>query len=332
MDEYGVSIGKTSKRLVVKKRGEVVGEYPVLDVEDVVVLSRGVAITSDALELCGEHGVLVHFTDYRHQPYAVLYAPGLHGTVKTRREQFAALGDRRGVQAVKSFLVGKLDNQVNTLKYFLRSVEDEGLHRDLKLVIAEIGRYRQRLIEMDGACLEEARPHLLNTEGLAAQSYWRGVAALLRDRVVFPGRQVWDPTDPVNLMLNYGYGLLGSVVMGGILRAGLDPYGGFLHTDRSGRESLRFDLMEEFRPLVDRVIVALLRRGLKPRLVEEEGRISLEKETRRLLKERLLERFDQRERYNGQRHRLKTIIQLQARALATFLRDGKPYRPFRGKW
>ena len=55
-------------------------------------------------------------------------------------------------------------------------------------------------------------------------------------------------------------------VWGAVQTAGLEPFAGFLHTDRPGKPSLVLDLTEEFRaPLVDRTIVAALRRGeLKP--------------------------------------------------------------------
>ncbi len=42
---------------------------------------------------------------------------------------------------------------------------------------------------------------------------------------------------------------------------GLDPYIGFLHTDRPGRRSLALDLVEEFRaPLCDRFVLTLINR------------------------------------------------------------------------
>ena len=41
--------------------------------------------------------------------------------------------------------------------------------------------------------------------------------------------------------------------------AGLEPYAGFLHTDRSGRPSLVFDLIEEFRqPIGDRLAIQII--------------------------------------------------------------------------
>ena len=40
---------------------------------------------------------------------------------------------------------------------------------------------------------------------------------------------------------------------------GLDPFVGFVHTDRPGRESLALDLMEELRgPVADRLVLTLI--------------------------------------------------------------------------
>ena len=46
------------------------------------------------------------------------------------------------------------------------------------------------------------------------------------------------------------------------MNAGLEPFAGFLHVDRSGKPSLVLDLMEEFRqPVVDRPIFSWLNKG-----------------------------------------------------------------------
>ena len=44
---------------------------------------------------------------------------------------------------------------------------------------------------------------------------------------------------------------------------GLDPYVGYLHTERPGRVSLALDLMEELRPvLADRFVLSLINRKM----------------------------------------------------------------------
>ena len=89
------------------------------------------------------------------------------------------------------------------------------------------------------------------------------------------------------------------------------------------------DLIEEFRqPVVDRTVFALLRLGVRFNL--EEGR--LDSESRRHLAEKVAERLEGTARHEGKQHRLKTIIQMQARRVATFVRGEAQYRPFVAPW
>jgi CRISPR-associated endonuclease Cas1 len=85
---------------------------------------------------------------------------------------------------------------------------------------------------------------------------------MLPDALGFAGRSHQGATDAVNAALNYGYGILTSHVWGAVMNAGLEPFAGFLHVERSGKPSLVLDLMEEFRqPVVDRPILSWLNKG-----------------------------------------------------------------------
>lgn len=63
---------------------------------------------------------------------------------------------------------------------------------------------------------------------------------------------------PVNAMLNYGYAVLESQVRIAIAESGLDPTIGYLHVCQPGRDSLVYDLMEPYRPKVDREVLAIV--------------------------------------------------------------------------
>jgi CRISPR-associated protein Cas1 len=153
---------------------------------------------------------------------------------------------------------------------------------------------------------------------------------LLLAEVEWPGRRTEGATDLVNSLLNYGYGILRTQVQRAIILAGLDPFGGFIHVDRPGKHALVLDLMEEFRQMVvDRTVFAMLNQGMKLQLTEE-GR--LDDKTRAALAERIFKRLEGREPYAGKQHRLRTVIQMQARHVATFVRGDASYAPFVGRW
>jgi CRISPR-associated endonuclease Cas1 len=60
---------------------------------------------------------------------------------------------------------------------------------------------------------------------------------------------------PVNAMLNYGYGILANKVRSQIVAAGFDPAIGILHGNAGNSIPLVYDLMEPFRPVIDRAVL-----------------------------------------------------------------------------
>ncbi|MBU7018228.1 MAG: CRISPR-associated endonuclease Cas1, partial [Theionarchaea archaeon] len=108
--------------------------------------------------------------------------------------------------------------------------------------------------KIQGTCIDDVRQSLQGFEGNSSRIYWTSLSATFPPDLGFQGRAGRYAQDPINSMLNYGYGILQGEVLRAIHFAGLDPYGGYLHVDRSGRSSLVFDLMEEFRQqVVDKV-------------------------------------------------------------------------------
>ena len=330
---FGLFLGLHSERLQLSRKGQTLLEVPLVKLSHVLVLSGGVSLSSNAIRECCLRGIPITLLDSRGDPYAALISPDLTGTVRTRREQLLAYGDERGVHLARCFARGKLANQVNLLRYSAkyRRARDPGLFervRDRWLGIEEIGRELERL---HGATVDEVRAEILSVEGRAAQEYWEGVRELLVEEHGWPGRETRGADDLINSLLNYGYGVLASKVQHALVLAGLDPYAGFLHADRSGKHSLVYDLIEEFRQaVVDRAVLALLNR--RTELGMEGGKLN--DSTRRLAAEKVLERLEQgEERYEGKKRSLRAILHSQARHIATYVRgDGKPYSPFVAGW
>ena len=179
--------------------------------------------------------------------------------------------------------------------------------------------------------IDDMRGTLLSIEGRAAKKYWQGIKLLLPAGWNWVGRQGRGARDPLNSALNYSYGVLYSQIERAIILAGLDPYGGFIHTDRPGKTSLVYDLIEEFRaPVVDRTVLGLVNKGVK---IEQDEQGFLTEKTRRFLAEKILKRLEAKERYEKKRHSLRAIMQMQSRHVATYVRrERDAYDPFTTSW
>ena len=328
VEGFGVSVGKKSERLVVKRKGEVVFERPFFEVNRVIVSTEGATISAAAIHECVKGGIPVEFLSYSGVPYASLISPSLGGTVKTRRAQLLSYEDGRGVFLGKAFAAGKLKNAANNLKYYAkyRKTADRAAYDYLYRRVDKIEDLASQVAKIEGGCIDEVRGTLLNVEGRGAALYWEGVSRMVPD---FSGREGRGATDLVNSLLNYGYGILYNRILSAATRAGLDPFAGYVHTDRPGKPSLVLDLIEEFRgPVVDRAILGALGTGFKVGMDGER----LDEKTRKLTAERVRERLAARITHRGKKHTLENIVHIQARAVASFVRDGVLYKPFVGSW
>ena len=107
---------------------------------------------------------------------------------------------------------------------------------------------------------------LQGVEGMGSRAWFEAYPLMIKRKgtdFFFYGRNRRPPRDPVNAMLSFGYTMLAKDVVGELMRVGLDPYFGFLHSSVYGRPALALDMMEEFRPiLVDSAVLTAINSGM----------------------------------------------------------------------
>ena len=328
----GVSLGKQGERIVVRLRRKTLFELPFHDLQHVHIASRGVSLSSDLVRELAVQGVKLIISDSRGEPVAMLSAPTLTGTIAVRRAQLAGETNGRGIELARAFVGAKIKNQEKLLRYFAKGINkaDPSHAREVVSLADTVKKQRAYLRSRLPSDLDHARASLMGWEGTAGRVYWRGVATLVGERMSFPGRyKPRGARDPLNSAINYGYGLLYSHVWSAVLNAGLEPFAGFLHSDRSGKPSFVLDLVEEFRqPVVDRAVLSGVRLG-KP-LVVQDGR--LDQNSKGWIAQRTIDRLCSTEPHRGKHYEIRSIIQMQARSAASYLRHGSLYRTFTFRW
>jgi CRISP-associated protein Cas1 len=155
------------------------------------------------------------------------------------------------VRAARAIVTGKLRNQRQNLLRAQRQLQDNDL-------AAVLGKLRV-LGERAAACSD--LDVLRGFEGQAAALYFGQLSKLIRNPAFsFTARTRRLPRDPVNALLSFGYAVFGSLAETEVYRCGLDPMLGFLHQPAYGRPSLMLDLLEEFRPLIDLLVLRVVNR------------------------------------------------------------------------
>jgi CRISPR-associated protein Cas1 len=186
------------------------------------------------------------------------------------------------------------------------------------------------IASVNGDNTESVRKEVMRLEAEAAEIYWQGFKMLLPEGVDFPGRRkrVESPEDPVNIMLNFCYGLLASEVWLAVDSSGLDSYAGFLHVDSPRRPALVMDILEEFRqPVADRVVLRLISSLKNPQSIIEGRR--LKREARLQVVKAFAARLSETVTFYGRTLPLSSHIFLQPRRVSEFiLRRSPDYVPF----
>lgn len=93
-----------------------------------------------------------------------------------------------------------------------------------------------------------------NLEGRAAAYYWRNIFPDIDNFV--RGQEEAPP----NNLLNYGYAIVRAMMARALVSAGLLPVFGIHHHNRYNSYCLADDIMEPYRPFVDRLVIELIHR------------------------------------------------------------------------
>ncbi|MFQ3537076.1 MAG: CRISPR-associated endonuclease Cas1 [Aggregatilineales bacterium] len=334
-ETFGTHISKRSERLQLTKGSEVLQEAPLLHLQMVLIASLGVSISADAVAQCCERGIPIYYLDGEGTAYGALYSAGLTGTIETRRAQLRAYDDWRGRHVALAFATAKIHSQAATLRYMAknRRESDSAHYKLLNDAAQSILEALGRLEQLDGGdrTVDDVRETILAAEGNAARIYWEAARSVIPGEYGWTKREGRGARDAVNSLLNYGYGILYGQIERAIVLAGLDPYAGFIHTDRPGKPSLVLDLIEEFRSFtIDRAVFGLVNRHFTVKQ-QEDGLLC--EETRRSFAEKILAHLEAGVRYEGKSYPLRTLIQMQARQLASFLRgEHERYEGFKSGW
>ena len=200
---------------------------------------------------------------------------------------------------------------------------------------ADVRKARRLALDVEGNRPDMVRERLMGAEALGgrAGSWFGRFKALLEGRCAFEGREGRGAVDPVNALLNYGYGILASRTWAALLLAGLDPFAGMLHADRSGQAIARalLDLMEELRAPASSIAPCSRIACALSRPVRFDG-ARLDETGRRAIADAVLERLDAKVTIAGRRLQLGSVIQRQARAVAMHVRGEDAYKPFAMTW
>ena len=317
------------ENVVVFENKTELGRVPLHNLEE--ILSFGYRGTSPALMgACAERNISLCYLTPQGK-FLARVSGKTKGNVVLRQQQYDSSRDESiSLEIAKNCILGKVYNARWVLE---RAIRDHSLQIDVEQVksASNFLKNSQNLIQNS-----QSKDQLRGYEGEAATIYFGVFDQLILQQkkdFIFKGRNKRPPLDPVNALLSFVYTLLTNTITSALESVGLDPYVGYLHTDRPGRASLSLDLIEELRAvLADRFVLSLINRKMVMRKnfsQKENGAILMDEE----LRKRVLVEWQNKKKeiithpYLQEKVEWGMVPYVQALLLARYLRgdlDGYP--------
>ena len=210
-------------------RKEAHATIPVEDIGVVVLDHQQITITQGLLEALLENNCAVITCDKQRLPVGLML-PLCGNSTQTERFRYqlqASLPLQK--QLWQQTIIAKIENQAAVLR------DVRGLN----------------VVNMQRWALEVRSGDAMNLEARAAAYYWKEAFPMVEDF-----KRDRDGIAPNN-MLNYGYAILRAVVARALVGSGLLPTWGMHHRNKYNAYCLADDVMEPYRPFVDRLVMLL---------------------------------------------------------------------------
>lgn len=319
----GTYLHKERETLVVECNRQKIAQLPIHSIGHIFCFGN-VLVSPFLMGFCGENNVnLAFFTE--NNRFLGRLQGRQSGNILLRKAQYKT-AEYHAVPIAQAVIAAKIGSSKRVLQ---RHIRNYGENQAIQKIIDDLNLGLNQLKTADN--LDSIR----GIEGWTAKGYFSVFGQLISQKsgFVFNGRNRRPPKDEINALLSFLYSILGKEISGALQGVGLDPQAGFFHADRSGRDSLSQDILEEFRAWwVDRLVLSLVNRGqikLTDFTKEISGAVNIKDDARKLIfqawqlkkQEKIIHPFLKEEVEIG------LLPHIQAMLLARHLRGDLEYYP-----
>lgn len=243
------------ENIVIQDGEKTLGRFPLHTLENIVCFTYKGA-TPALMGACAERKIGMSFFSPRGNFLARAVGKE-YGNVLLRKEQYRISDNEdRSISYAKNMMIGKVFNGRWSVE---RTLRDHAYRIDEHKLRRISGTLNDSLHKIEKvSALDELR----GVEGKAAEQYFSVFDDMIlnqKEDFAFTRRNRRPPLDNINAVLSFAYTVLAGECANSLYSVGLDPYVGFMHSDRPGRISLALDLMEELRPIMaDRFVLTLI--------------------------------------------------------------------------
>lgn len=251
----GAWLNKQGENVVMNIDYEVKGRVPIHKLDAIVCFGQ-VSVSPALMAHCTDNAITItHLNKYG--KFQARIEGAVSGNVLLRREQYRISDNPERFQPIcHSIILGKVHNQRQVVRRYLRDYKsqlDENIVNQLETTQKRLELGLHKILATQNLA------DLLGREGEMASLYFSVFPYFIRNTDFdFKKRTRNPPTDAMNALLSFTYTLMTHDCRSALETVGLDPACGVFHQLRPGRPSLALDLVEEFRPIIDRFVLSLV--------------------------------------------------------------------------
>lgn len=203
------------------------GSIPVEDIGLVMLDHFQITLSHQLIQRLMGNNVVIISCDAHHLPHGMMLPIYGHSEHSERSKYQLEASEPLKKNLWKQIVEAKIENQTEVL-------------RQLDIYFEPMLAYKNQVKSGDSS----------NMEGIAAQHYWKYLIApdFLRERY----------GDSPNSFFNFGYAVLRSIVARSLVETGLLPVLGIFHRNKYTPYCLADDMMEPYRPFVDKLVMQWL--------------------------------------------------------------------------
>lgn len=251
IQEQGAILRKEGGRFVVISNEKELLDVPSVKIASIIIFGN-CTVTPSVIQHCLRKEIPITLLSSRGKYYGSIETTFNNNTDFERLQLFRSLDEKFTLNMAVEIVKAKIYNS----KVILQRHYKKNKREEIKRVIENLTRITKKIENAKN--IEDVRGY----EGVSASGYFSVFGRMLDKSNNFYTerftRTKRPPLDPVNSLLSFGYTLLASNIYSFVKARSLNPYCGFLHSIRTGHPALVSDLIEEFRFVIDTLVINIL--------------------------------------------------------------------------
>ena len=280
---------------------------------EAIILEAECRISSGSIRLAVEKNIPIIISDKYGNIVGQFFGIKDVKSGKIRKAQYNIFSKSLGIEIGKNLIIDKIISQRNHLEELLK-------RRRIDLKPVEIFNIYLEKIKEISIEEKDVKNRLMGIEGVVSRLYYNEISKLLAEKWKFKTREHINAKEPYNIVLNYLYGILYRKLETIIIKEGLDPTIGIIHSEGNKKLPFLYDFIEKYRFLAFELAFDLFNKKIIKESFFENEKLTVE--GKKIISNHFREILTETQRYKSKNFKREDIIRLELKNIKKIILEG----------